>query len=91
MLKYILRRLLLFIPTLLAISLLTFFISVNAPGDPVEIMLNRSEGDAGSHSANSAGDKDYVELRHKLDLTFLYFIFHLPMQPFLTLFIEFRK
>ena len=75
MLKYILRRLLFFVPTLIIISLLTFFISINAPGDPVEIMLNRTDADGGSNSRSSGGDKEYSELRHKLgfDLPLFYF------------------
>ena len=36
MLKYILKRLLIFIPTLFVIALATFYLSVNVPGDPVE-------------------------------------------------------
>lgn len=36
MAKFLLKRLLLFIPTLLVVSILTFFLSRNAPGDPVE-------------------------------------------------------
>ena len=66
MLKYIFKRILFFVPTLLAISLLTFFISTNAPGDPVDIMLNRAEGSETAHSQNGAADKDYTNLRHKL-------------------------
>ncbi len=75
MLKYIVRRLFFFIPTLIAISLLTFFISVNAPGDPVEVMLNRTEGDGGLNSHGTATDNDYNDLRHKLgfDLPIFYF------------------
>jgi peptide/nickel transport system permease protein len=37
--RYILRRLLYFIPTLLVISLLAFALSKMAPGDPVEMLL----------------------------------------------------
>ena len=50
MLKYILKRILIFIPTLLAISLITFALSTTAPGDPVEQMLSSRAGD--SQSAN---------------------------------------
>lgn len=77
MLTYILKRVLFFIPTLLAISLLTFFISINAPGDPVEVMLNRADGSGGLGSQNSASDLDYVELRHKLGLDKPLFYFSL--------------
>jgi len=40
MTKYLIRRLLLMIPVLLGISLLNFTLYLNAPGDPVSIMLN---------------------------------------------------
>src|SRR5258706_6677357 len=43
MLKYLLRRILFFIPTLIIISLLAFIISVNAPGDPVSRLMATSE------------------------------------------------
>ena len=39
MVKYFLKRILLFIPTLLLITVLTFFLSRSAPGDPVEDAL----------------------------------------------------
>ncbi|MEK6615929.1 MAG: ABC transporter permease subunit [Bacteroidota bacterium] len=76
MLRYLLRRIFLFIPTLIAISLLTFFISINAPGDPVEIMLNRM-GNESQHAQKLAAENDYSELRHKLgfDLPIFYFSF----------------
>lgn len=75
MLKYIAKRLLFFIPTLVAISLLTFLISVNTPGDPVEGMLNSSSGGEAQNSEKQAMEKSYVELRHKLgfDLPVFYF------------------
>ncbi len=75
MVKYILRRILFFIPTLVAISLLTFFISINAPGDPVDIMLNRTDGSEGQSAKRSTGDQTYIGLRHQLgfDLPVFYF------------------
>jgi peptide/nickel transport system permease protein len=53
MLRYILRRILLFIPTMIAISLVAFLISVNAPGDPVDRLLNISEGDQVNQNVKS--------------------------------------
>jgi len=78
MLKYISKRILIFIPTLIAISLLTFVISINAPGDPVEFMLaGGSGGGEGTLSDRLAGEKAYNEIRHKLglDLPIFYFSF----------------
>lgn len=75
MLKYIAKRLLIFTPTLVAISLITFIISINAPGDPVESMLNKNSGGEGQLSDKIAQEKSYVELRHLmgLDLPVFYF------------------
>ncbi|MCO6501199.1 MAG: ABC transporter permease [Vicingus serpentipes] len=78
MFKYIIKRLLIFIPTLVAISLLTFVISINAPGDPVDSMLNQSIGGGEGRSGEKlAGEKAYNELRHQLglDLPLFYFSF----------------
>ena len=46
MLAYILRRLMLVVPTLFGIMVLNFFIVQAAPGGPVEQMLARIEGTA---------------------------------------------
>lgn len=75
MAKYLLRRILLFIPTLLIISLFTFFISINAPGDPVDMILNPGEGNENSHVQKFNQQKEYAELRHKMgfDLPVFYF------------------
>lgn len=77
MLKYIFKRVLIFIPTLLAISLLTFVISVNAPGDPVESMLNKGGSGEGQLSAKIGTERAYNELRKQLglDLPVFYFSF----------------
>ena len=56
MLAYILRRLLLVIPTLLGIMVLNFFIVQAAPGGPVEQMIAQIEGTAvGATSRFSGG------------------------------------
>lgn len=77
MLKYIVKRLLIFIPTLIAISLLTFVISINAPGDPVETMLNQSFGGDGMSGEKLSSEKTYNAKRHELgfDLPLFYFTF----------------
>jgi peptide/nickel transport system permease protein len=69
MLKYILKRVLIFIPTLFAISLIAFVISVNAPGDPVEALYQGGQGNsdnAGAQGEEIARQKD--SLRHNLGL-----------------------
>jgi peptide/nickel transport system permease protein len=74
MIKYILKRLLFFIPTLIVISLLAFFFSIEAPGDPVEIL----SGEAGAQGGNtrsqvSKATKDTLRTRLGLDKPVFYF------------------
>lgn len=75
MLKYIVKRVFIFIPTLIAISMLTFVISINAPGDPVESMLNQNAGGEGQSSEKLASEKAYNTKRKELgfDLPLFYF------------------
>lgn len=77
MFKYILKRVIIFIPTLIVISLLTFLISINAPGDPIDSMLNSSAEGGGQSSQKLATEKAYDNLRHQLglDLPVFYFSF----------------
>jgi peptide/nickel transport system permease protein len=66
---YIIRRIFIFLPTLFAISLITFILISAAPGDPAETMLNRnSSGGEGQASDKLATDKSYQDLRAKLGL-----------------------
>lgn len=75
--KYILKRLLIFIPTLIVISLMAFIISINAPGDPVARLLNapQYEGTLGKDVA--ASQRLRQEVRHKLGLDKPLFYFKL--------------
>ncbi|MCW8937990.1 MAG: hypothetical protein OQJ94_08415, partial [Flavobacteriales bacterium] len=77
MLKYIFKRILIFIPTLIVISLMTFVISINAPGDPVETMLNQNVGGEGRSGEKLASEKTYNEKRKELgfDRPLFYFSF----------------
>jgi peptide/nickel transport system permease protein len=68
MLRYIAKRILIFIPTLFVISLITFIISVNAPGDPVETILNKKSGDVGQNARGQVDETAYVSMRHRLGL-----------------------
>ena len=43
--QYILRRLLLFVPTLILVSLIVFFVMRIVPGDPALIILSGTTGD----------------------------------------------
>ncbi|MFI5149731.1 MAG: ABC transporter permease [Bacteroidia bacterium] len=73
--RYIIRRVLVFIPTLFVISLLTFVISVNAPGDPLDQILNKNSGFESQTSNKLAGEKAYRMARHDygFDLPLFYF------------------
>jgi peptide/nickel transport system permease protein len=74
MIQYIIRRLLYFIPTLIAVSLLAFIISVNAPGDPVDRMLSVTNGEGqGSQDYNQEQQAKYWRKKLGLDLPLFYF------------------
>jgi ABC-type dipeptide/oligopeptide/nickel transport system permease component len=55
MLRYILRRLLTFIPTILLISFLTFAVGFYGPGDPIRVLMREQWND----------EETYQLLRHK--------------------------
>ncbi|MDB5227273.1 MAG: hypothetical protein JWN78_1466 [Bacteroidota bacterium] len=76
MLKYVLKRIAIFIPTLFVISLITFYLSVNVPGDPVEQMLNNNS-DLGSSANAQASERAYVDKRAQLGLDLPLFYFSL--------------
>ncbi len=67
MFKYLLKRILFFIPTIWIISLLTFVLSVSSPGDPVELLLNTA-GENGQNADKQAKQVEYDEMREKLHL-----------------------
>ncbi|HXC03674.1 MAG TPA: hypothetical protein VNZ86_02930, partial [Bacteroidia bacterium] len=75
MLRYIIKRVFIFIPTLFVISLLTFVISVNAPGDPLDQLLNKNSGGDAQVSDKLASEKAYRTARHDygFDLPLFYF------------------
>ena len=77
MFRYVLKRLLIFLPTFIAISLITFFVSQNAPGDPVAEMLSGTRGPDGAQFRTAAGEKAYLYKRAELglDLPIFYFSF----------------
>jgi len=76
MFKYIIKRIFIFIPTLLVVSLLTFALSSIAPGDPVEQMLTSQSGE-GSSANLQANEQAYMDKRKELglDLPIFYFSF----------------
>lgn len=91
MFKYIIKRIFIFIPTMLAISLLTFMLSVSVPGDPVELMMNGGSGDNGQSASKIAGEQAFIEKRHALGLDLPVFIFPLAIKQYLIRYIGCRK
>ena len=75
MLRYLIKRILVFIPTLVAISLLGFVIMISAPGDPVERMVvaATSSGEVGTQTANALEQKKFWSRKLGLDLPIFYF------------------
>ncbi|MDQ7014914.1 MAG: microcin C ABC transporter permease YejB [Gammaproteobacteria bacterium] len=59
MLSYILKRLLLMIPTLFGIMLITFLVTQFVPGGPVEQMVNQLSGKGGVAEASSGSESLY--------------------------------
>lgn len=77
MLKYIVKRIAVFIPTLFAISLLAFAISINSPGDPVEILYSGAKNGEGQSAQSKNAELGKKQLRHQLGLDLPVFYFTL--------------
>ncbi len=76
MFKYIITRILIFIPTLFIISLGVFFLSKLAPGDPVEVILKGGgASDSGVMADKLANEKVYQETAERLGLDLPVFYF----------------
>ena len=75
MLKYTLKRLFVFIPMLIAISLLAFIVSINAPGDPVDRLTKAAGNEGGADQQSGTAKKDKEDKRKQLglDLPIFYF------------------
>ncbi len=73
--SYLLRRILLFIPTLLVITLVSFVILINSPGDPVERMMQA--GGTGEFIPATLLEKQRAEIRHQLGLDLPVFYFNI--------------
>lgn len=73
--KYILKRILFFIPTLIIISLLAFIISINAPGDPLAAITGSGDlnGEQNSQAVNARKEKEKWRVKLGLDLPVFYF------------------
>lgn len=89
MFKYILKRILIFIPTLLVISLLTFLLSVSVPGDPVEQMLSSASENGGKNVL--ASEQAYIDKRKNLGLDLPVFYFSLSNKATPKICMKFQK
>ncbi len=67
MLAYIIRRIWLFFPTLIVISLAIFWLYVNAPYDPAEDELKQEEGEV-TFMDRVGYEREYDRIRRKFDL-----------------------
>ena len=74
MFKYILKRLISFVPMIVAISLIAFIVSAIAPGDPVDALSKAagSEGGADKQSGTLKKDKQKKRKELGLDLPLFY-------------------
>jgi len=79
MFKYLLKRVLIFIPTLLIISLVIFGLSKIVPGDPVELKLagGLGAGTGGQAADKLADERQYFEVAKELGLDIPTFYFAL--------------
>ena len=70
MFQYVIKRVLIFIPTFFIISLLIFGLSKLAPGDPVELLLQGGAdlGSNGSQEGLIKSEEDYLEKAQQLGL-----------------------
>ena len=69
MLQYVARRILLLIPTLVGITLISFFIMHLAPGDPVDLFIGGFAGGEGISTDRQADmEKTVQDLRRQLGL-----------------------
>ncbi|HEY3251872.1 MAG TPA: ABC transporter permease [Ignavibacteria bacterium] len=69
MTEYVIKRLLLFVPTLIAITIITFVISRLAPGDPTELKVGVSEESMKTDEKSQLNEqaKDYYRQKWGLD------------------------
>jgi len=83
MLRYILKRILIFIPTLIIISVVIFALSKIAPGDPVEQKMQggASAGDTGQLADRQAGEEQYFEVARELGMDLPNFYFQFTGRP----------
>lgn len=82
MFRYVIQRLLLFIPTFFIISLVAFGLSKIAPGDPVEVITKGTggSGNTGNMQDKEASEQAYRQTAERLGLHLPVFYFSLKTQ-----------
>ena len=74
MLGYVLKRILWFIPTLFAVTIIGFILLANAPGDPVNTLISsNSSGGSIKASGDLETQKTFWRKKLGLDLPLFYF------------------
>jgi ABC-type dipeptide/oligopeptide/nickel transport system permease component len=82
MFQYIIKRILIFIPTFFVISLIIFGLSKMAPGDPVDVLMVGNGGDGGNLSDIMANEEAYAQKAKELGLDKPVFYFTLSSAAF---------
>lgn len=82
MFQYIIKRILIFIPTFFVISLIIFGLSKMAPGDPVDVLMVGNGGDGGNLSDIMANEEAYAQKARELGLDRPVFYFTLSSAAF---------
>lgn len=81
MLMYIIKRILWFIPTLFVVTLIGFVLLANAPGNPVDSLVNTNAGSALRTGNSIDQQKTYWRQQLGLDLPLFYFSFTTQAEP----------
>lgn len=67
MFQYVIKRILLFIPTLIVITIITFLVCRLAPGDPTEMRVGQTSEGVAAESLINQQAKDYYRAKFGLD------------------------
>ncbi len=82
MLPYVFKRLLIFVPILVVVSLLAFGLSKMAPGDPAAEILDRANPLQGGYSSLANYQRDYNTVARQLGLDKPSFYFSITSQAY---------
>ncbi|PSR04485.1 MAG: hypothetical protein BRD50_03515 [Bacteroidetes bacterium SW_11_45_7] len=83
MFQYVIKRILIIVPTLAVISLLAFFLFKAAPGDPVELRLQGGmQSQSGQLDSKLANEQAYISLSKKMGLHLPVFYFSITSQAY---------